>query len=75
VAKRHQPVDFDYYLSSKYYEEVRVEMMKVNYLAISKDMDTAKQAEPMGLTARECAALIIRNRNKRKQKVPVRILE
>lgn len=66
MARRHQPVDLDYYLSSKYYEEVRAEMMKINYLAISKDMDMAKQAEPMGLTAQECAALIIRNRSKRK---------
>jgi hypothetical protein len=27
----------------------------------------AKQAEQMGMTAQECAALIIRNRNKRKR--------
>jgi hypothetical protein len=30
-------------------------------------VDMAKQAEPMGLTAQECANLIIRNRNKRKR--------
>jgi hypothetical protein len=40
-------------------------MMKSHYLAVSKDADMAKQAEPMGLTAQGCAALIIRNRNKR----------
>jgi hypothetical protein len=67
VAKR-QPVDFDYYLSSKYYADVRAEMMNTNYLATAKDADMAKQAEPMGLTAQECAALIIRNRNKRKKR-------
>jgi hypothetical protein len=67
VAKRHQPVDLDYYLSSIYYEEVRAEMLKVGYSAVSKDIDMAKQAEPVGLTAQECAALIIRNRSKRKR--------
>jgi hypothetical protein len=67
VAKRHQPVDMDYVLSSKYYEDVRAEMMKVSYLAISKDVDMAKQAERMGLTAQECATVIIRNRSKRKR--------
>jgi hypothetical protein len=67
MAKRQQ-VDFDYYLSSKYYEEVREEMFKANYYAHPKDIDMAKQAEPMGLTAQECAALIIRNRNKPKKR-------
>ena len=43
-------------------------MMKGSYLAASKDVDMAKQAEPMGLTAQECASLIIRNRNKPKRK-------
>lgn len=75
MAKRNQSVDLDYYLSSRYYEDVRSEMIKSNYLAISKDIDMAKQAEPMGLTAQECAALIIRNRDKRKRKEPVRILD
>ena len=60
-------VDIDYALSSKYYEDVRAEMMKTSYLASPKDADMAKQAEPMGLTAQECASLIIRNRNKRKR--------
>jgi len=32
VAKRHQPVDIDYVLSSKYYEDVRAEMLKSSYL-------------------------------------------
>ena len=68
MAKRHQPVDIDYVLSSKYYEDVRAEMLKASYLlAASKDVDMAKQVEPMGLTAQECAALIIRNRRKRKR--------
>jgi hypothetical protein len=66
VAKR-QPVDVDYVIFSKYYEDVRTEMMKSSYLAVAKDVAIAKQAEPMGLTAQECAALIIRNRNKRKR--------
>jgi hypothetical protein len=30
VAKRHQPVDTDYILSSKYYEDVRAEMLKAS---------------------------------------------
>jgi hypothetical protein len=42
-------------------------MPKASYLAISKDVDMAKQAEAMGLTAPVCAALIIRNRSKRKR--------
>lgn len=42
-------------------------MMKTNYSAISKDVDVSKQAEQIGLTALECAALIIRNRNRRKR--------
>jgi hypothetical protein len=65
VAKRHQPADVDYLLSSKYYEGVRAEMLKANYLATSKDVDMAKQAEQMGLTAQECATVIIRNRGNR----------
>ena len=59
MAKRHQPVDTDYLLSSKYYEDVRAEMPKASYLATSKDVDMAKQAEQTGLTAQECATLII----------------
>jgi hypothetical protein len=66
VAKR-KPVDVDYVIFRKYYEDVRAEMMKTRYLAVSKDVDMAKQAEPMGLTPEECAALIIRNRHKRKR--------
>ena len=67
MAKRPQTVDVDYVAFSKYYEDVRAEMLRANYSAISKDVDMAKQAEPMGLTAQECAALIIRNRSKRKR--------
>jgi hypothetical protein len=51
VAKR-KLVDVDYVIFSKYYEDVRAEMMKTRYLAVSKDVDMAKQAEPMGLTRR-----------------------
>ena len=57
MAKRHQPVDTDYLLSSKYYEDVRAEMLKAT--SSSKDVDMAKQAEQTGLTAQECATLII----------------
>jgi hypothetical protein len=67
VAKRQQLGDIDYRLSSKYYEGVRTEMIKAGYSAIPKDADMSKQAEPMGLTAQECATLIIRNRHKRKR--------
>jgi hypothetical protein len=63
VTKRGR-VDVDYVLSSQYYKDVQAEMLKAGYSAISKDIDMAKQAEPMGLTAQECAALIIRNRSK-----------
>jgi hypothetical protein len=42
-------------------------MLKANYSAITKDVDMAKQAEQMELTAQECATVIIRNRNKRKR--------
>jgi hypothetical protein len=49
------------------YKDVQTEMLKVNYSTAPKDVDLAKQAEPMGLTAQECAALIIRNRSKRKR--------
>jgi len=67
VAKR-QPVDVDYVIFSKYYEDVRAEMVKTGYFAAPNDVAMAKQAEPMGLTAQECANLIIRNRNKPKRK-------
>ena len=50
MAKRHQPVDTDYLLSTN----TRAEM-----IATSKDVDMAKQAEQTGLTAQECATLII----------------
>ena len=66
MAKR-QPVDTDYVAFGKYYEDVREEMQRTSYSATSKDVDMSKQAEQMGLTAQECAALIIRNRNKRKR--------
>jgi hypothetical protein len=39
----------------------------VSYATTSKDVAMAKQAEQMGMTAQECATLIIRNRNKRKR--------
>jgi hypothetical protein len=42
-------------------------MQRTSYSATSKDVDMSKLAEQMGLTAQECAALIIRNRNKRKR--------
>jgi hypothetical protein len=71
MAKR-QPVDTDYVVFSKYYEDVRAEMMKTNYYATSNDVDMSKQAEQMGLTAQECATVIIRNRNKRKRYTPRR---
>ena len=57
MAKRHQPVDVDYVIFSKYYEDVQAEMMKTSYHAVSKNVDMAKQAEQMGLTAQECATL------------------
>lgn len=69
MAKRRPPGGLDYFLSSKYYEDVRAEMMNAHYYANPKDMDMAKQAEPMGLTAQECACLIIRNRNKPKPRL------
>jgi hypothetical protein len=52
---------------SKFFKDVGAEMDKVSYSTTSKDVDFAKQAEQMGMTAQECAALIIRNRNKRKR--------
>jgi hypothetical protein len=67
VAKRQQPADMEYALSSKYYEGVRAEMLKASYLATPKDVDMAKQAEHMGLTPQKCATVIIRNRHKRKR--------
>lgn len=66
--KKQDCVDVDYVLSSKYYKDVQVEMLKANYSAVSKDVDMAKQAEPMGLTAQECATLIIRNRSNTKRR-------
>ena len=67
MAKRHQPVDTDYLLSSKYYEDVRAEMLKASYLATSKDVDMAKQAEQTGLTRAGVRHLDYRNRGKRKR--------
>jgi hypothetical protein len=66
VAKRHKPVDTDYAVFSKFLKDVGAEMEKASCLVTSKDVDMTKQAEQMGLTAQECAILIIRNRNKRK---------
>jgi hypothetical protein len=66
MAKRHQPVDTDYAVFSPFMKDVGAEMGKIMYNATSKDVAFAKQAEQMGLTALECAALIIRNRNKRR---------
>ena len=67
MAKRPQTVDVDYVAFSKYYEDVRAEMLRANYSAISKDVDMAKQAEQMSFTAQECASVIIRNRGRRKR--------
>ena len=64
MAKRHQPVDTDYLLSSKYYEDVRAEMLKASYLATSKDVDMAKQA----LDRAGVRHLDYRNRGKRKRR-------
>jgi hypothetical protein len=64
MARRHPPIDMDYVLSSKYYDDVRAEMQKVSYLTAPKDVEVAKQAEQMGFTASECATVIIRNRRK-----------
>jgi hypothetical protein len=66
VAKR-QPVDTDYAVFSKFLKEVGADMDKVSYLITSKDVALIKQAEQMGLTAQECATVIIRNRNKRRR--------
>jgi hypothetical protein len=62
-----QRVDVDYVIFSKYYKEVRAEMLKDHYFTAPKDVALAKQAEPMGLTAQECASLTIRNRSKPKR--------
>lgn len=43
-------VDVDYVLSSQHYKDVQAEMLKAGYSAVSKDVDMAKQAEPMGLS-------------------------
>jgi len=67
MAKRHQPADTDYAVFSKFVKDVGAEMDKVSYATTSKDVAMAKQAEQMGMTAQECATLIIRNRNKRKR--------
>jgi hypothetical protein len=66
VPKR-QPVDTDYAIFSEFFKEVGTEMAKASYSTTSKDVAFAKQAEQMGLTAQECATVIIRNRNKRKR--------
>jgi hypothetical protein len=66
MAKR-QPVDTDYAVFSPFMKDVGAEMEKIMYSTTSKDVAFTKQAEQMGMTAQECAALIIRNRNKRKR--------
>ena len=38
VAKRHQPVDTDYAIFSKFFKEVGTEMAKVSYSTTSKDV-------------------------------------
>jgi hypothetical protein len=67
VAKR-QPVDTDYVVFSQFLREVGAEMGNIGYITTSKDVALIKQAEQIGLTAQECATLIIRNRNKRKKR-------
>jgi hypothetical protein len=65
VAAAAQRVE--YALSNKYYDGVRAEMLEASYLAASKYVDMARQAEQMRLTANERATLIICNRSKRKR--------
>jgi len=67
MARCRQPVDTDYAVFSPFLRDVEAEMGKIMYSTISKDVAFAKQAEQMGMTAQECAAWIIRNRNKRKR--------
>ena len=62
---KRQPVDTDYAVFSKFLKEVGAEMGKISYDLTSKNVTMVKQAEQMGPTARECATVIIRNRNKR----------
>jgi hypothetical protein len=64
---KRQPVDTDYAVFSTFLKEVGTEMGKISYSLISKDVAMIKQAEQMGLTAQECATVIIRNRNRRKR--------
>jgi hypothetical protein len=64
---KRQPVDTAYAVFSPFLKEVGAEMGKISYSATSKDVALIKQAEQIGLTARECANLIIRNRNRRKR--------
>jgi hypothetical protein len=62
---KRQPVDTDYVVYSKFLKEVGAEMWKTNHGTNAKDVNWIKQAEQMGLTAQECATVIIRNRKKR----------
>jgi hypothetical protein len=62
---KRQPVDTDYVVLSPFFKAVGAEMDI--YSLTSKDVALVKQAEQMGLTAPECANLIIRNRHKRKR--------
>jgi hypothetical protein len=61
---KRQPVDADYVVFSPFLKAVGAEMDI--YSLTSKDVALVKQAEQIGLTAQECANLIIRNRHKRK---------
>jgi hypothetical protein len=64
---KRQPVDTDYVVFSPFMDDVRAEMRKIKYSTTSKDVALIKQAEQMGLTAQECATVIIRNRKKHKR--------
>jgi hypothetical protein len=61
---KREPVDTDYVVFSPFLKAVGTEMGV--YSVTSTDVAMVKQAEQMGLTAQECATVIIRNRNKRK---------
>jgi hypothetical protein len=62
---KREPVDTDYAVFSPFMKEVGAEMGI--YSTTTKDVALIKQAEQIGLTAQECANLIIRNRHKRKR--------
>jgi hypothetical protein len=64
---KREPVDTDYVVFSPFFKAVGAEMGKTHYLITTTDVALIKQAEQIGLTAPECANLIIRNRHKRKR--------